>query len=172
MNIDNDKTNYNTDTKILTNLLVLDSDHRDTTIYSKANNFIIDLDKAGQPPLRDVLGIRMYKFYMYGGSSSNLQPSSVYLQLNDYNHIITGTPLIKSAFANFITNPNGVTFYDSSSVLMETDSSIYTFNPVAGNIRKFKISILNSDGTLYDTKDFKVVMSLTVLSKRNKYSRN
>ena len=169
MDIDNDSFKYNTNEHIITKLLVLDSEHRNTTLYTSANNFQIDLDKVNQSPLRDVLAIKLVKFDIYGGSTS-LSQKSIYLRINDYNQVILGSPNINFAFANFISTTSGIAFHDSSSVLLETDPYIYTFNPVKNNLNKFSISILNPDGTLFDTKDHKVVISLAIYTKRNKYA--
>lgn len=171
MDIDNDTFNYNTNEHIVTKLLVLDSEHRDTALYSSVNNFQIDLDKVNQSLLRDVLAIKLIKFDIYGGSQS-LSQKSIYLRINDYNQVILGTPNINFAFANFISNSSGVAFHDSSSVLLETDPYIYTFNPVKSTLGKFEITIVNADGTLYDTKDHKVAISLAIYTKRIKYTRN
>lgn len=171
MDIDNDKYDYNTNDRIVTKLLVLDSEHRNTTLYPNTNNFQIDLEKVNQAPLRDVLAIKLIKFDIFGGGLA-LDKRSVYLRINDFNHSIVGTANINFAYANFITNSTGLNFHDTSSVLLETDPNVYTFNPVRGNLRKFDVSILNADGTLYDTKDHKVVMTFAIYSKRNKYTRN
>ena len=166
MNIDNDKFNYRTNEHIVTNILVLDSKHRNVTMYPKANNFTINLDN-----IRDVLAIKLIKFDIYG-SGHSLDISSIYLQINDYKQAFIGTDNIKSAFANFIATTNGLSYHDTSSVYIETDPNTYVFNPVAGNLYKFDISILKSDGSLFDTLDYSVVINLAVYTKRNKFSRN
>jgi len=165
MNIDNDNFNYRTNEHIEKNIIVLDSNHRNININAKTNNFIINLDT-----IRDVLAIKLIKFDIYGGRSS-LQLSSIYLQINDYKHTILGNDNIKSAFANFITSKDGLSYYDTSSVYLETDPNTYVFNPVAGKLNKFEISILKSDGSLFDTLDYNVVINLAIYTKRNKFSR-
>jgi len=171
MNIDNDKYDYSTNNHIVTNLVVIDSNHRNTNLNPNVNNFTIDLEKANQSAFRDVLGMKLVSYTIYGGSI-NLTPSSIYLQINDYKHAIVGTSSISSAFANFVVSATGVTHTDTSSVLLECDPNTHIFNPVLGNLRKFNVSLLNSDGSLFNMQDYKISMTFAVYTKRVKYTRN
>lgn len=170
MNIDRDPFEYDTNNHISNNLVVIDSEHRDTAKYPKTGSFTIDLEDANQAPFRDVLAIKLINFNLHSPAGP-LDTVPVYLKVNDYRHLITGTSKIPYAFSQFVASTSNITFTNTTSPIIAVDPYTYIPNPVIGNLRKFDISLVKSDGTLFDTKDAKLSLGLSVYTKRNKFTR-
>jgi hypothetical protein len=194
MNIDQDKKNYHTNEAVINQALILDSNHRDVATYPLSNSFMIDLESTAtkttittvngvnvtntftggiggnKVAFRDVIAIKLIGFEIFG-ATSNFTAQSVYLQINDYSHALTGSESINNIFARFTLTQTGVTFSNTTSPDMTVDPYTYICNPVIGNLRRFTINLLNANGTPFNAKGATIIVSLSIYSKRNKFSR-
>jgi hypothetical protein len=194
MNIDQDKKNYHTNEAVINQALIIDSNHRNVATYPLSNSFMIDLESTAtkttitsvngvnvtntftggvggnKVAFRDVIAIKLIGFEIFG-ATSNFTTQSVYLQINDYSHALTGSESINNIFARFTLTQTGVTFSDTTSPDITVDPYTYICNPVIGNLRRFTINLLNADGTPFNAKGATIIVSLSIYSKRNKFSR-
>lgn len=194
MNIDQDKKNYHTNEAVINQALIIDSNHRNVATYPLSNSFMIDLESTAtkttitsvngvnvtntftggvggnKVAFRDVIAIKLIGFEIFG-ATSNFTAQSVYLQINDYSHALTGSESINNIFARFTLTQTGVTFSDTTSPDITVDPYTYICNPVIGNLRRFTINLLNADGTPFNANGATIIVSLSIYSKRNKFSR-
>jgi hypothetical protein len=194
MNIDQDKKNYHTNEAVINQALIIDSNHRNVATYPLSNSFMIDLESTAtkttitsvngvnvtntftggvggnKVAFRDVIAIKLIGFEIFG-ATSNFTAQSVYLQINDYSHALTGSESINNIFARFTLTQTGVTFSDTTSPDITVDPYTYICNPVIGNLRRFTINLLNANGTPFNANGATIIVSLSIYSKRNKFSR-
>lgn len=153
-------------------LVILERQH---AVTSNTGSFTIDMNNGGYGDLKDVVAIKLYSFEIVAadGSSSPaaITPGSVYIQLNDYAHVITGVSTVPAAFARVTVQSTGVSYVAIQPPAMVFDPFTYVVDPVIGRLGKFKVSLLNSSGAPYDVKGNNVIVTLAVYSKRNKYTR-
>lgn len=153
-------------------LLVLERQH---AITYNVGSFTVDLDKGGYGELKDVVAIKLYAFEIVAAdgvpSVAAVAPGSVYIQLNDYAHLITGHPTVPTAFARVTVKSDGVSYVASQPPAMALDPFTYIVDPVIGRLAKFTVSLFKSNGTAFDVNGNNVIITLAVYSKRNKYTR-
>lgn len=153
-------------------LIVLELQHAVASSVG-VGSFTIDLTNGGYGELKDVVAIKLYSFEIVpkDGISSPVavEPASVYIQINDYAHIITGASSVPAAFARATVLANGVSYVGIQPPAMILDPFTYIVDPVIGRLGKFKVSLLKSDGSHYNVNGNNVIITLSVYSRRNKY---
>lgn len=169
-------------------LLVLERNHDRNP---KASSFVINLsgvaatdtypgssyEHSGFGDLKDVVGIKLYSFDIVPKNAvdstiTKMKSSSVYILLNNYDNMITGSSKVPVAFGRaFVYGNTGVSYVGSSPPNMGSDPFTYIFDPVLGRLSQFNVSLVDSDGNPFDVKDNNVIITLAVFTKRNKYMR-
>ena len=134
------------------------------------NNFTIMLPNV----LKDVVGVCLTGVDIYdsvGTQTSN----TTYLSINDYSMIMSGNPLLPPTFYRIGLTGSGYTAYNlSNPTNLGMNTYTYVADPIIGKLDRFNIKFYNNSGTLYsftNKNTLRVVVTLTVYMKRNKYSR-
>ena len=137
---------------------------------SSPNNFTIMLPT----PLKDVVGVCLTGVDIFD-SSQGQTVDTVYLSINDYNMITSGNPLLPPAFYRIGLIGYGYTAYNlSNPTNLGMNTYTYVADPIIGKLDRFNVKFYKNDGTLYtfnNLNTLRVVVTLTVYMKRNKYSR-
>ena len=150
--------------------IILDSEHRDKSVYPNVNDYTIRLQES----LRNVVAIRLMRTEFYSPSNTFgyfvINEARVPLQIYNVEHAyLYLNGYISTAVANdtnialFGRIGPGTEFYPAITGDPLMDPYIYVFRPVEPRLRKFQVKLLQADGALYNyTANARVVMTLAV----------
>lgn len=149
--------------------VLLDSAFRDTSMYPHANQFVVKLADA----FRDVVALRLLRTEFYQPSNTTgyfvlnevrvplqlYNIESAYLYLNGYQSMQVANEQSTSFFGR--VGP-GTEMYPAVTGDIRQDPLAYMFMPAEPKLRRFQVKLLKADGSLYNVKNARVVVTLAV----------
>lgn len=149
--------------------LIVDSNHRDTTMYPNASDFVVRVQEV----FRNVAAVRILRTEFYQPSNSFgyfvLNEMRVPLQLYNVEHAyLYLNGYISTAVANdtnvalFGRIGPGTEFYPAVTSEITQDPYIYVMNPVEPRLRKFHVKLLTHDGQAYPVNNARVVLTIAI----------
>jgi hypothetical protein len=152
-------------------ILILDSDNRDTNIYTSPSNFILKTIEI----FKNVLAIRLIRTeYTFIDSSFDIvtinqqkvpfqfyKPVHAFIYLNGYNKVkIANNKLNKPIFSQI--SP-GIENLPQCNDDIRLDPYAYIINPIEQKLDRFEIKLLNNKGDIVNFQDSsKIRLILTI----------
>lgn len=162
------KNNYNVKT------VIIDSDFRNTSTSQVPYNFSVKLAES----YKNVFAVRLIRTELYDTTNNTgffvinqmripiqfYNISSAYLYLNGYTLSQTTNGLINQIFTRITP---GLELYPSVSSDITVDPHVYFLNPIQPKLTQFNVKLMNSDGSLYELPNARIVLTLVIYSQKN-----
>lgn len=135
-----------------------------------AHNYTITLPSQ----LKDVVAVTLTGIDINNGLGNSFTLNdSIYIGINDYNLVMTGSLKLPPIFYRITLGTSGYTHYNlSNPTNLGMNTYTYVCDPIVGKLDKFNVRFFRNDGNFYSFPEgTNVIISLTVYCKRNKYSR-
>lgn len=153
-------------------IIVLDSDDRDKTIYPKPNEYVLSLLEE----LKNVIAIRLLKSeYLLKNSGFSLltindqvfpiqgyQNVHAYIYLNGYNKIKMSNKITIPIFSQLSAGINNLPL---STDDFRIDPYVHRLNPIEKRLNKFDIKLLDNKGKIVEISDpdkIQIILTLIV----------